>query len=172
MQSSTKAELLDKIAASRSQLESAIGGLTEGQLATPGPDGWSIKDHLAHLSAWEESLIALIQGRDRDAAIGWPGGGGAAHDVDAINAAIQKRSKDRSLADTLAQFGESHGRVIATLNRLSDEDLTRPYSHFQPNDPPFNPNPVIGWIAGNTYEHYDEHREWIEKLRGTLPPGA
>jgi hypothetical protein len=27
-----------------------------------------------------------------------------------------------------------------------------------------NGNPVIGWIIGNTYEHYHEHSSWIENI--------
>jgi hypothetical protein len=44
---------------------------------------------------------------------------------------------------------------------MSDEDLKRPYSHFQPDDPPYNPSPVWPWIVGNTFEHYAEHMEII-----------
>jgi hypothetical protein len=44
---------------------------------------------------------------------------------------------------------------------MSDEDLLRPYSHFQPNDPPFNPNPVWPWIVGNTFGHYEEHIQYM-----------
>jgi hypothetical protein len=29
-----------------------------------------VKDHLAHLAAWNLSLVALLEGRDREAALG------------------------------------------------------------------------------------------------------
>jgi hypothetical protein len=48
---------------------------------------------------------------------------------------------------------------------MTDEDLQRPYSHYQPNDPPHNPAPVLGWITGNTNEHYEEHSSWLGNLR-------
>ena len=46
---------------------------------------------------------------------------------------------------------------------MSDADLRKPYSHFQPKDPE-KKGPVIGWVAGNTYEHYAEHIGWIDQL--------
>jgi hypothetical protein len=64
-------------------------------------------------------------------------------------------------SEIVAEFHETHARVVGALARLTDDDLARPYSHFQPNDLPLNENPVIGWIAGNTSEHYDEHAATI-----------
>lgn len=44
-------------------------------------------------------------------------------------------------------------------------DLFRTYSYFQPDEPGEDSGrPIIAWIIGNTYEHYDEHRAWIEEL--------
>jgi hypothetical protein len=162
---STKSDLLHRLAESWLGLDAKISALSEAQLTRVGPDGWSTKDHLAHISAWEGSLIALLEGRDRRAAIGLVGAEAEStgDDVDAINALIQRRSQDRSLADVLAAFRETHRQCVSAIARLSDEDLARPYSHFQPNDPA-NSHPVIGWIAGNTYEHYDEHAGWIAQL--------
>ena len=60
-------------------------------------------------------------------------------------------------------FRDSHGALMAGLGKLSDADLKQPYSHFQPGDPD-EERPVIGWVAGNTYEHYAEHIGWINQL--------
>lgn len=38
----------------RSELVSAIAGLTEAQLTEPTIDGWSVKDHLAHIALWDD----------------------------------------------------------------------------------------------------------------------
>ena len=52
-------------------------------------------------------------------------------------------------------------RLVAVLGGLSDDDLQKPYSHYQPTDPDER-RPVVGWVAGNTYEHYAEHIDWIK----------
>ncbi len=161
----TTAELLARIDGAWSQLLQTIGELNEVQLATlRDAQGWSVKDHLVHLTAWEQSLLALLEGRDRDEAIGLGDVDHAGMEVDDVNAAIHRRNQHLSLEDAVAAFHQSHAQVRASVAALSDADLFKPYSHYQPNDPPANNNPVIGWIIGNTYEHYLDHDGWIRGL--------
>lgn len=167
-----KAELLARIHGARAELEGLIGGLDEARLTAPGPEGWSIKDHLAHLALWRLSLLALLEGQDRDAALGLGGAAGAIEDIDARNAILYERNKDRSLPQTLADFRGTHHLVLARLDGMTDEDLFRPYSHYQPHDPPYNADPVIGWIVGNTCGHDDEHRGWIGTIVDRQRPRA
>jgi ureidoglycolate hydrolase len=161
-----KETLLRRIRESRASLEQVVARLSAEQLTAAGPDGWAVKDHLAHVAAWEESLLALLDGRDRNQAVGLSAAESvsANHDTDAINAVIYRRHRDRSASDVLATFHETHARVLAALDRLTDADLLRPYSHYQPNAQPLDPRPVLGWIEGNTWDHYDEHAAWIRAL--------
>jgi uncharacterized protein (TIGR03083 family) len=161
----TKAELLERMAASRQVLESAIAGKDEATLTRPGADGWSAKDHLAHLTVWQRSLMALLEGRSRPAAMGIEDltqeeESGFAD----VNAVLHDRFKDQPLDQVLAEFRQSRQDLLAILDRFSDDDLYKPYSHYQPHDPPYNPDPVIGWIIGNTFGHEEEHLEWFEGL--------
>jgi uncharacterized damage-inducible protein DinB len=161
----TKAELLERMAATRRVLETAIAGKDEATLTRPGADGWSAKDHLAHLTVWQRSLMALLEGRSRPAAMGIEDltqeeESGFAD----VNAVLHERLKDQPLDRVLAEFRQSRQDLLAILDRFSDEDLYQPYSHYQPNDPPDNPDPVIGWIIGNTFGHEEEHLEWFERL--------
>jgi hypothetical protein len=161
----TKAELLERMAAARGAVEAAIAGKDEATLTRPGADGWSAKDHLAHLTIWEGSLIALLEGRSRPVAMGIDDlpqeeeGG-----LETINAVLHERVKDRPLDRVLAEFRQSRQDLLAILDGFSDDDLYKPYSHYQPNHPPYNPDPVIGWIAGNTFGHDEEHLGWFEGL--------
>jgi hypothetical protein len=160
----TVAELLARIEAGWTALNDLVGRLDEAQLTAPGADGWSIVDHLAHLAAWERSVIGLLRGQPRHAAMGidrdtYERG------FDAANAAIQARSAGRSLADVRAEVAATHQEVLALLAGLTDADLVRTYSSFQPNEPGEDSGaPVLNWIAGNTYDHYREHLDWIGRL--------
>ncbi len=159
------AELLARIGQSRAALEHLVAPLDEHRLSAPGGDGWSIKDHLAHLAVWQQSLLALLEGRDREAAIGiHTGDDDDAGDVDALNAVLHARRRDRPLPEVLAEFRRSQQQVLTALERLSDADLAKPYAHYQPEDD--DQRPVIGWIIGNTYGHEEEHLPAIRALAG------
>jgi Protein of unknown function (DUF1706) len=131
-----------------------------GGLSQAGADGWTVKDHLAHIAAWEHSLIALIQGHDRESAMGLSE---AVEGIDNVNDAIRKLHETDTAGEALGYFGDSHAQLVAALGKLSDADLQKPYSHYQPSDPD-EQRPVVGWVAGNTYEHYAEHIDWINQL--------
>jgi hypothetical protein len=132
-----------------------------GSLTKIGADGWLVKDHLAHIGAWEQSLLALIEGRDRLAGMGLREP--VEENTDAINEAVRKLHENDTADEALGYFRDSHAQLVAALGRLSDADLEQPYSHYQPGDPD-QKRPVADWVGGNTYEHYAEHVGWINQL--------
>ena len=86
----------------------------------------------------------------------WPATG------EAVNTALAAIAARQTLNQVLSQSASTHEELLAQLGSMTQEDLERPYSHYQPDDPPFNPAPVVGWIHGNTWDHYDEHIGWLE----------
>ncbi len=157
-----KAELIERIRRSRSALEATIGRLSDAQLVAPRPpDGWAVKDHLLHIAAWERSLEALLQGRPRYAAMNVDEQT-YLRSEDALNALIYRQNKERPLSEALADFEQVHKDLLAVL---TDADLLKTYSDYQPDEPGEDSGaPIIGWIAGNSYEHYAEHQAWVEAL--------
>ena len=163
----TKAELLERIERARAALEQTISGLSDAQLVAPGSDGWSVKDHLAHLTTWEQGIAALLERRPRYAAMHLDEQTYLTAGEDDINSIIYEHNKDRSLAEVLAAFEQGHQQVLAALAGLTDADLFKTYSHYQPDEPGEDSGePILRWIAGNTYEHYAEHEAWIQALVG------
>jgi hypothetical protein len=165
------AALVGRIRVAYGAVEQSLAGLSEAQLAAPGPDGgWSIKDHLAHLAVWRRSLIALLEGGDRAAAIGLNQETGSeivnADDIDDLNAFLYQCNHDRAPGEVLADFREAQERVLAIVGQMSDADLAKPYAHYQPGDADASQQPVIGWIAGNTYDHDEEHLATMQALAG------
>jgi hypothetical protein len=52
----TKTDLLTEIRTQRRHLENNLAGLTPAEMCQPGVCGdWSVKDVLAHLTAWEQN---------------------------------------------------------------------------------------------------------------------
>ena len=84
---------------------------------------------------------------------------------DALNALIYRQNKERPLSDVVADFQQAHTDLLGVLAGLTDADLFRTYSDYQPDEPGEDSGaPIVGWIAGNSYEHYAEHQAWVEAL--------
>jgi uncharacterized protein (TIGR03083 family) len=162
----TKVELLQHIQQARAGLEQTISQLTAGQMTASDPNGgWSVKDHLAHLATWENGLAALLEGRPRYAGMGFDEATYMHTDLDGLNAIIHERHKDRPLSEVLTDFRRAHEQILAALARLSDTDLFKTYSHYQPDQPGKDSgDPILKWIVGNTYEHYALHHRRITSL--------
>ncbi|MGE3074037.1 MAG: ClbS/DfsB family four-helix bundle protein [Dehalococcoidia bacterium] len=158
----TKPELMTLINERWDALQSLFASMTDEELDQPLGDGWSAKVHLAHVSGWERSLMGLLRKGDRGAAMGLAPEVWSSHDTDAINAALADLALQESPAVILQTAGAVHGELMALLESLSQEDLEKPYSEYQPGDLPYNGNPVGGWVHGNTWDHYNEHIGWLE----------
>ena len=162
-----KKELLERIQSHRSPLEQTISQLSDSQLAAPGlTSDWSVKDHLAHLAVWEVSLAALLRHEPRHAAMKVDETS-YLRGADAINEIVYQHNRERSLGEVLVHFRKSHQQVLAALDGLTKSDLFRTYSYYQPDEPGEDSGePILAWIAGNTYEHYAEHHALIQAISG------
>jgi uncharacterized damage-inducible protein DinB len=160
----TKADFLYHLTADRKALEDVINGRSEAELTRPGPEGWSVKDHLAHIAAWERSGLALLAGENRAAAVGISDELFNEGEDDAVNEAVRQCDADRSLEDVRAELRRVRAETIAAISVLTDEDLRRPYSYYQPTDSDNSQTPVIETLVGNSSEHDVEHTEWIKGI--------
>jgi hypothetical protein len=145
------------------ELTALVGSLGSGELELKGGGQWAIKDHLAHIAAWEQSLLALLDGHDRKTAMGVPD---APDETDAVNEAVWLLHRHETPDEVVAFSQETHATLMRRLRSMSDADLRRSYNHYQPNDPrdPGDDRPVLEWVAGNTYDHYAEHIDWINQV--------
>ena len=160
-----KSELFQAVCAAHGDLERVLNQLTDEQLTAPGVDGWTVKDHLAHVTAWEQGLAALLQKKSRYAAMGLTSDEWSNLDMNGMNASIFERNKARSLADVRTAFHNSYQQLLETLNHLEDSDLLKPYSHYDPSERGEDAGkPILNWIEGDTYGHYAVHSGWIQKM--------
>lgn len=152
-----------RIETSWTGLVSLVDDLGPAGLTLTGADGWAVKDHLAHIAAWEHSLLALVEKRDRVEAMGLQEPAG---DTDAINRSLWELHRNQTPDEAVAYFHDTHARLMRALGKLSDADLQLPYNHYQPHAPrdAADNRPVGDWVAGNTYEHYAEHTGWLNQL--------
>jgi hypothetical protein len=162
-----KSELLTRITTGYAELDGIIAPLNEAQLNGAGVNGdWSIKDTIAHIAAWQQSALARMRSAVQHETP-------AAHTlqdesdiggIDARNARFYEENKDRSPADILADFRSSYHGIVALIPTMNDSDL------FEEQQFAWMKGSAL-WelIAGDTYEHYDEHlpsiRDWLARAK-------
>lgn len=154
----TKAALLDNIQSGYNQFEALLAPLSEEQMAIPAVNGpWSVKDNIAHLTAWHDYLLNQLQGViDGEKPPKFMPG----LSEDEINEVFYQQNKDRPLAEVLADFRLTYQRILAAVRSISEESLNAPFPWR------INGNAAWGLIAGNTYEHYEEHGNIIRRWLG------
>jgi hypothetical protein len=164
----TKAELLATIESAWASLEAALDRLTDRQKTTlKDAQGWTIKDHLIHLTAWERSVVFFLQGRPRYAGLDVAQALYENGSADDVNAVIFHQRKAMPLAEAAAQFGKVHQQLIQLLEPLTDADLQKPYQAFLPEELG-DDRIALDVIYSNTAGHFGEHLDWIETLVGNL----
>ena len=156
--------LMARIATGWQSLQAAFTAVPPAIANVPGADGWSAKDQIAHIAAWERSLTALLRGESRAAALQVPDTVFASNDIDAINAMVHDRMVNWPRDRVVAEARAAHEELVTVLSRLTWEDLQRPHDSYQPDaGHPQGDAEVINWVYGDTIDHYPEHQQYLER---------
>jgi len=159
-QPQTKEELLSLITREWDLLLSLVAKLDEKQMSTRDAGGWTPKDNLAHLAEWMKMLLGYhLDRRPSHEVLGVTADVTADWDFDVINKVLLERNQSRSIEDVLGELKSLHARVMDRLESMPFEDLLKPRRADDPQS-----SPLLASVAGDTYEHFAEHREMIEKV--------
>ena len=157
---SDRDELLSRIDREWSRLEQAFSTLSETQLEVLDEGGWSIKDNLAHLTAWEQFMrLHCLGDLSAHEAMQIDQETFESLDEDGINEIIRQRNQGRLVSEVIADLRHSHQQVLADLESMNFFDLMEPLYDDDPDR-----RTVMDRVIGNTYAHYQEHHPNIEKL--------
>jgi hypothetical protein len=159
-------ELLQSIDQSWDKLTTALDRLPEEKMtASQDRQGWTVKDHIAHITVWERSVICFLQGRERYQGLGVDEATYLSRDFDKINAKIYQQTRNLSLERVLDQFRAVHSELFGFVEALTDDDLQKPYHSYLPKDSQDEDERLaVDVTYANTAGHYDEHLNWIETL--------
>ena len=160
----TKADLIEDINRAWSSLERTLAGSGEEALTTPGGDGWSVKDHLAHIEGWERYLLALLERRSPWAALGIDLAVLRSTEDDALNELLIEPTKEQPLSQVLTDLRRTHERLLAVVAALPEGDLERLAADYQPAELADDTDSIAVWIAHICDEHLRDHVNWIEGL--------
>jgi hypothetical protein len=123
----------------------------EQLMARLGDGAWTRKQMLAHITAWHELTTArLLKLVESGEPVGLPNDEGE----DSINARTARASEGRTTGEIVMAMTDSHRRLRRIVAALTDEQLA---AHD-------------GWaaavIAGNSFEHYEEHLPDLDPAHG------
>jgi uncharacterized protein (TIGR03083 family) len=144
-----KAELLEAVGGAHARLARSLEGLTEDEAGRVGLTArWSVKDALAHITAWEQegarALAGVIDGTARPRR--YPD-----DEIERFNEEAVAARRGRTLGELLAETRAGHDRMLAEVARLPeevDED-----------------SPACKIARGFTVEHMTHHAAQIENYR-------
>ncbi len=145
-------ELLERVRDAHDTLIGALDGLTEEQATRTGLNvEWSIKDALAHITAWEiegaRTISEIQQGT-------WQPRKLNKEMIDDFNREASQSRRTRSMTDVRAEFNTAHGKMLRVLQSLPDEvDESSPTYKF---------------AEGVTFKHHDQHAAQIEEWKGRM----
>jgi hypothetical protein len=154
-----KDELMSAIDREWQLLMGVVNEMTPEQLVELDEGGWAPKDNLAHLSEWMNVLMGYHMDRQpahevmnltADITKEW--------DFDKMNQVLFERHRLQPTADILIKLQRTYEKLVQKLNDTAWEDLMKPRHDDDPEK-----RPVLMWVLGDTTEHFQEHREVIER---------
>jgi DinB superfamily len=151
MQPETHAQrLLERLDAAWTALTDSYAGVSDSLLMEAGVvDDWSVKDVVAHVTAWEEEALKhlplIIAG-------GIPARYAAQGGIDAFNARKTQEGRRRSLAEILRRRDQTHARLVE-------------FVRSQPDGTFGGPTRARRRLRLDTYGHYPEHTAAIRAWR-------
>ena len=162
----SKIELIATARTCHAALDAFLAAQPQRVLTRPNPDtGWSIKDILAHLTAWEQMCLGWWRAGLRGEKPNLPAEGYKWSQLPALNAAIWKANHRRRYADVLLDYRASFDEIMATIDGLTNTQL---FSREQ-----------VDWTGTNTLGAYfvsatSSHYDWALKLarRWVKPTGV
>jgi hypothetical protein len=146
-----RSQLLKRLDKAWNAFKTSFAGLPDSDMTEPGVTGaWSIKDIIAHVTSWEnESLthLPLIMAGKKPPRYSLTYGG-----IDAFNAQVAEQKRGMPLSEVLRQMDDTHRRLIDFVQNVP-EDQFLGETHFRHR------------LRLDTYSHYLEHAEAIQKWR-------
>lgn len=130
----------------REDILAAISGLSAAQMVDPSLDGWSVKDHLAHLSLWDDIRASEVERISAGHDSAWR----MSEEQDtALNDLAYRLRLSLPLSQILWEFSTSHQRLIAAITAASERGLD---------------SSLYGEASLHS-THEAEHTDWIRRWR-------
>ena len=142
----TRDELLRHYGDSRKKLLAAIDGLSDDEMSEPSIDGWSVKDHLAHLALWDDIRAAEVERVAAGFESAWKM---TDEQDDAHNATGYELRRSMSAAQARWELDNSRRKLLEAISGAPPEALDE--SRYG--------------AAGVASDHEHDHAAWLQRWR-------
>ncbi len=162
-----KQDLIQRIRVERERLGTLLGNLSDNEMLIPlGEDGWSAKDHVAHIVIWEKRLVEWLHVVERGGVPQQLPPGMTWDDLDRWNEQTFEENRERELKEVLADFNYFTEEVVQVVGAISEDLLMRADSLAWRSG-----SPLWEMVAANTFWHYSEHWETIKNWQEARTSG-
>lgn len=167
---SSKTQLLADIKSEHQRLENYLELLKDDEMLTAGVVGsWSVKDLLAHLTAWEQLFLSWYRAGLTNASVRPSPVGMGRTAIDEINQRVYADNRDKPLAQVLEDFRQSYQQTLAEVESIPEEDIFGQQRFVWTGK-----HTLADYVTGNTCNHYrwakDKIRQWLLAHQDTSEP--
>jgi hypothetical protein len=157
-------ELVSALQSAGDELEALIKQVGEARLAEAGvSEAWSVRDILAHITAWQERILAWAVALDTNSQP-TPAPWSRDWSEEKINEWIFENNQNRSPVEVLTRWREVQAAVLDFARTAAEADL------FERKPEWLNGNSIADSMPGNSYEHIRQHAETIRTWLATRSP--
>ena len=153
------AEQLEQIESGRRRLREAVERLGGTDMGVTTSAGWTVKEMVAHVAFWEETVDPVVNGMYRGNEVpveAWYRGDDLALApgepwpiADVHNAREAAWARSRPAEEVLARWDRAHERLLAVVRTITEAEA-RQNEYFG------------GKISAATYDHYAKHLVELE----------
>ena len=156
-----KKDLLDEIQRERTSLDDTLALLSPRQMTKSGVTrgGWSVKDVLAHLVAWQQMNLDWYAAGLRGEKPAMPAPGYTLRELPRLNQMIYRKHHRRSLHAVIEDYRSYHERVVALIEAIPDSDLVT-LGRFSWTGPSWT---LSDYLRASTAAHYLWARKRIRR---------
>jgi hypothetical protein len=154
-----KAKVLQEIGVERGRLDALLEQLTPRQMTQRGATqaGWSVKDILAHLVAWQQMNLDWYATGLRGEMPDVPRRG----DIRKVNDRIYRQHRRRSLKAVLADYHTFHQKMQELIEEVPDLDFAT-LGRLSWTGPTWTLSDCIRWNTSSHYRWACKHiRTWL-----------
>jgi hypothetical protein len=122
-----RAELVAELNAEQAAWEGLLGEVGEERMEEPGIAGeWSIKDIVAHLTAWRRRTVGRVEAAAQGQPEPTPPWPADLHEDDEINAWFHARDRVKSVREVLSESRRVFEQLRSAIEKIPEEALDDP----------------------------------------------